>query len=148
MLLLGICIMSNQISGQNDISMVITNNSSNSFEEDYLFVLSSNTEVDSKLHTAKIEDAAILEAKYDSQVSEDFGTYLNPISNTLKMKVKKKVTYNKVQLTNTDTGKVVINKKIDEDQSVVDLTSLNPGNYIMILTDDENNIYSEQFSLY
>jgi|GEM_PF-5834341 len=140
--------MATLVSAQNDISMVSGNSLSNSFDDDYLFVFSNDMEVDSKFNTAKISDAIVLEANYDSKVSKDFGAYLNPISNTIKMKVEKKVIYNKVQLTNTDSGKVVLNRNIEENQNVVDLTSLNSGNYIMILTDDNNNIYSESFSIY
>jgi len=143
-----ICFNSGTILGQQEFSLVTSSTSNILFDDDYLFVFSEDKEVESNLNIAKASDAKFLEKNYDDNVLADFGAYLNPISNTMKVKSQKSIVYEKIQLTNTDTGKVVISEKMAANNSIVDLSSLESGNYIMILTDDKNHIYSEKFSVY
>ncbi len=91
------------------------------------------------------EELKRLELDFDSNVAEDFGLYQNPYSNSIKIKSTNNVAYNNVQFSNVKTGQV--EHKFEITNNEIDLTNVKTGNYMIIMTDNGNNIYSEVISI-
>jgi len=132
-------------SAQVSISLVSTSNID-------IFALNEEPTTDNiGLHDPTLENTPAeklkrLELDFDSNVAEDFGLYQNPYSNSIKIKSTNNVAYNKVQFSNVKTGQVEHNFEITNNE--IDLTNVKTGNYMVIMTDNRNNIHSEVISLH
>jgi len=130
----------NYCSSQGNISMVTSSN------DDVFDLIDELNDVnDSQLEIVRDVDLRALELDFDAKVDENFGMYINPYSNSIKIKSSNNFNFNKVQVTNTKTGEVLNMSNVKGNE--VDLTSVESGNYKVILTDDKNNIHSEIISV-
>ncbi len=127
--------------------LIVSVNSSSAQGNISMITASSIDLLDSQLERVTFDDSEMLEMDFDSRVYEDFGMYINPYSNSIKIKSSKNITYSKVQITNVETGETVHNSKFNFEDNEVDLASVDSGNYRVIMTDDNNNIHSEVISI-
>jgi len=84
---------------------------------------------------------------YDKSAVQEFGSFVNPYTNQLRIVPNDDVLYTKIQITNKSTGKTIIKKDLSNGNNLVDLTLMTPGKYILIMTDSGKNIFSEEVTI-
>jgi len=134
-------------STQNDFSMVMNGSVDMSYDYEDVPSFFNDRKSESTTSESVVVDAKKLEADFDAQVVDGFGAYFNPISHSFKFKAANVSGDYKVQLTNTETGEKINTSNISYYGNIVDLSSLDSGNYMLIITDDKNNIHSEKISV-
>lgn len=100
------------------------------------------------IYNAKINPEFDNAEVYDLSAKKEFGSYVNPHTNFLKVVSKNETVYTKAQLTEKSTGKKVFSMNIEKGNNAIDLTHTAAGTYILILTDGGNNIYSEELTIF
>lgn len=94
-------------------------------------------------------DAIALKAKaYDATVDPSMGTYLNPYTNAMKIVTQDDKTYTNAQLNCKKTGRAVLKQNLKDGRNSLDLTVLEPGRYVLILTDENMGIYAEDITIF
>lgn len=132
------------------ISKKLTSN----LEAKSLFILYTNKfykkSIDSPM-SEKVESNLLTSAKseneYDLMAKKEFGSYVNPYTNHLKIVPKDDIVYTKVQIIKKGTGMTITKKDLQDGSNVLDLSSYEPGTYILIMTNSKRNIYSEEISI-
>ncbi len=95
----------------------------------------------------ELEDLDMAAELYDRSALKEFGSYVNPYSNQMKIVTPDDVNYTKVQITNKETGETVIKQELSSGNNLLDLSLLQTGKYIIIMTDPGMNIFSEEITV-
>ena len=129
------------------------NHGSSNIETKSLVVLYTNAISINKLEEQEganfTESLAISKAEvdYDNMAKKEFGSYVNPYNNQLMIVPPDDVNYTKIQIVKKGTGISVIKKRIDKGNNMIDMSTIKSGKYILIMTNDERNIYSEEITI-
>ena len=84
---------------------------------------------------------------YDLSAKKEFGSYVNPHDNQMRIVPTDDIIYTKVQIIKKGTGISVVKKKISSGSNLIDMSSIDPGQYILIMTNDKRNIFSEEITI-
>ncbi len=84
---------------------------------------------------------------YNDMAKIEFGSYVNPYNNQLMIVPTDDIKYTKIQIIKKGTGISVIKKKIDKGNNMIDMSNIESGKYILIMTNDERNLYSEEITI-
>ena len=98
----------------------------------------------SNLVDSEIERAAKAKA-YDSYVSKEFGSYLNPFNGTLNIVNNENTTFTKAQFLNKASDEKLFSIKIDTAIKTMNISNYDSGDYILILSNDKGDILVENF---
>jgi hypothetical protein len=129
------------------------NHTPTNLETNSLVILYTNAISKNKLeeHTKEnsTEELTILTAEdeYDNMAKKEFGSYLNPYNNQLRIRPTDDIKYTKIQIVKKGTGITVVKKRINNGNNLIDMTTIEAGRYILIMTNDERNIYSEEIKI-
>ncbi len=93
------------------------------------------------------EMISIDESKFAFKVSADFGSYVIPNTNYLKITAPDGKVYTKAQMSNKTTGKLIFNLSLDLNKSAIDMSNTKPGVYKLILTNKKGDIYAEDIMI-
>jgi hypothetical protein len=99
----------------------------------------------------KVESKLLTTAKsaeeYDLMAKKEFGSYVNPFTNHLKIVPKDQVEYTKVQIIKKGTGLTIAKQDLKNGNNVLDMSNIESGVYILIMTNAERNIHSEEITI-
>ena len=130
-----------------------TNHAPKNIETKALVILYTNAisknKLDQQTKVNSIEGISISKAEvdYDYWAKKEFGSYLNPYNNQLRIVPTDDIKYTKIQIVKKGTGISVVKKRIDEGNNMIDMSTIESGRYILIMTNDERNIYSEEITI-
>lgn len=96
---------------------------------------------------AEVLSISKVAADYDKMVRKELGSYVNPYNNQLMIVPVDDTQYTKVRIVKKGTGISVIKKRINNGNNLIDMSSIEPGRYILILTNEKRNIYSEEITI-
>lgn len=134
--------ISAQVSLDNSIA-----SSSNNFSTEENNVLKMELAKKSKLKNIEIPNAyipiSIDESALKFKVSKDFGSYIIPNTNYLKIVASDSKVYTDAELINKDSKVRVFFLPLDMKKNVVDMTYTKPGRYTLTLTNTNGDKYSE-----
>ena len=101
------------------------------------------------MHTEKVKKPIKIkkdkeaDAVYFDISDIDMSTTIDVKTNTLEFDGGENYKYSKIQLTNKETNKTMISRSIDSDYKI-DVNLLDPGAYILILSNEKGDIKSEE----
>ncbi len=87
------------------------------------------------------------EDEYDNMAKKEFGSYVNPFNNQLRIVPTDDIKYTKIQIVKRGTGITVVKKRINKGNNLIDMSNIEAGRYILIMTNDERSIYSEEITI-
>lgn len=86
---------------------------------------------------------SIDESKFTFKASKDFGSYVIPNTNYLKIVASDGKVYSTAKLTEKKSKRVIFSINIDTDKSVIDMSFTKPGIYTLFLSNKHGDQYSE-----
>ena len=105
-----------------------------------------NTKFNSKTKSVLAYEERMAKARaYDLYVSRDFGSYLNPYDGNLNIVNNGKKQFSRAQLTHAATKKKAFSVEIDHKVKSISIEDYDPGEYILILSNDQGDIMVETF---
>jgi len=105
-----------------------------------------NTRYETKTKTEFSLEERIAKAKaYDLYVSKEFGSYLNPYNGNLYIVNNDKKLYSRAQMMNESTKEKVFSIIIDEETKPINIENYDPGEYMLILSNDKGDMLVENF---
>ena len=82
---------------------------------------------------------------YDQYVSKDFGTYLNPYNGKLNIINNESKVYTRAQFINIETNKNVFSIELNDDSKSIDISDYKPGEYMLMLSNNNGDLLVENF---
>jgi hypothetical protein len=90
---------------------------------------------------------ALTSAKYYDISDVDLSTTIDVASNELDFSGGDNKNYTKIQLTHKNSNKTVLSREIDFNYKI-DLNTIVPGTYILMLSNEKGNLKSEEITVF
>ena len=105
-----------------------------------------NTEYNSRTKsTLSLEERMAKAKAYDLYVTKEFGSYMNPYNGNLYIINNEEKQYNRAQMMKEGSKESVFSIQIDQSIKPINIENYVPGEYTLILSNDDGDIHVENF---
>jgi hypothetical protein len=141
-------LLSQTISAQQGLKDALTSTSEN-FDSNKItkFKLDKTKNLKSVTIPNVYKPISVDEKAFGIKVSKNFGSYVVPNTNYLKIVSPNEIIYTKAEFVNKKTGKQIFSFSLDIEKNVVDMSFTKSGVYTLILTNDKGERYTEDIMI-